>query len=264
MSKLPAPSPVESTPDMPFAAPCRTLDMHAPLRWLILGWQDLARAPRISLTYGLALTLLSLLISVLTWRYGTMAMYLGLVSGFVFIGPILAAGLYSISRQLAAGRTPRLGYCMREGMIHFKELLVLGIILLVVLLLWARAATVLSVFLPVQAKPDLQQLLPFIGISIVVAMLFASLAFAASAFSLPMIIDRRTDSITAVITSIHAVLHNKKPMLLWAGIIAVIVLLGFATGLLGFLILLPLIGHATWHAYHETIDASAWPENSST
>ena len=81
MSKLPAPSPVESTPDMPFAAPCRTLDMHAPLRWLILGWQDLARAPRISLTYGLALTLLSLLISVLTWRYGTMALYLGLIRG---------------------------------------------------------------------------------------------------------------------------------------------------------------------------------------
>jgi uncharacterized membrane protein len=77
-----------------------------------------------------------------------------------------------------------------------------------------------------------------------------------------MIMDRKADAITAVITSVNAVLRNKKPMLLWASVIVLTVVLGFATALLGFLILLPIIGHATWHAYKETIDASAWEKNS--
>jgi uncharacterized membrane protein len=76
-----------------------------------------------------------------------------------------------------------------------------------------------------------------------------------------MILDRRVDSVTAVVTSVNAVLHNRKPMLLWASLIGLSVALGFATALVGFAVLLPLIGHATWHAYQETIDASIWPQN---
>lgn len=247
-----------SQEDMPFVAPCRTIDMSAPVRWLRLGWKDLTRAPHLSLIYGLALTLISMMISELTWRYGTMALYLGLASGFMFMGPILAIGLYSISHQLDEGRKPMLGYCIREGQIHFKELLVLGVVLMVVLLLWARAATVMSIFLPLQTNPDWHQLMPFLAIGSMVGAIFASVVFAASAFSLPMIMDCKADAITAVITSINAVLRNKKPMLLWSAIILLTVLIGFATALLGFLVLLPIIGHATWHAYHETIDASAW------
>ena len=247
---------------MPFVAPCRTLDMAAPVRWLRLGWMDLTRAPLLSLTYGIALTLLSLMVTMFTWRYGTVALYLGLASGFMFVGPVLSVGLYSISRQLGDGRIPVIGYCIREGQQHLRELLVLGLILMVVLLLWARAATVMYVFMPMQAHPAWLQMLPFFGIGSTVGAVFAGVVFAASAFSLPMIMDRKVDAITAVITSVNAVLRNKKPMLLWATIIAFTVLLGFATALIGFVVLLPLIGHATWHAYHETIDASAWDKNS--
>ena len=256
-----SPDTLKPSADMPFVAPCRTLDMLAPLRWLRLAWLDITRAPLISLTYGFALTLLSLLIAIFTWQYGTMALYLGLASGFLFIGPMLAVGLYSVSSQLEEGRSPVLGYCIREGNYHLRELLVLGIILLVVLLVWARAATVMSVFLPIQAKPGLIELLPYLGIGSAVGAVFAGVVFSASAFSVPMIMDRKTDAITAVITSINAVLRNKKPMLLWATIIVLSVILGFATALLGFLILLPILGHATWHAYRETIDASAWPKS---
>ncbi len=262
MSNLPEHSTSTTPENMPFVAPCRTLDMHAPFRWLRLGWKDLTRAPKISLVYGLALTLLSLLISAVTWRYGTMALYLGLATGFMFMGPVLAVGLYSISHQLNEGRKPMLGYCIRNGQFHFKELLVLGVILLVVLLLWARAATLMSIFLPMQSNPDWKQLLPYFGIGSIIGSVFAGVMFAASAFSLPMIMDRKVDAITAVITSVNAVLRNKKPMLLWAMIVMLTVILGFATALLGFLVLLPIIGHATWHAYKETIDASAWPKNS--
>ena len=262
MSNLPDNSPLKPAEDMPFVAPCSTLDLHAPLRWLRLGWMDLTRAPILSLAYGIALTLLSLMITMLTWRFGTIALYIGLASGFMFIGPVLSVGLYSISRQLEEGRKPVLGYCIRDGQHHIRELLVLGLILMVVLLLWARAATVMYVFMPMQAHTDWLQLLPFFGIGSMVGAVFAGVVFAASAFSLPMIMDRKTDAITAVITSINAVLRNKKPMLLWAAIIMLTILLGFATALLGFLLFMPVLGHATWHAYKETIDATAWEKNS--
>jgi uncharacterized membrane protein len=240
-------------------APCRTLELSAPLRWLRLGWADMMRAPRLSLTYGTVLMTLSVLIAAFTWHFGAMALYIGLATGFVFIGPVLAVGLYSISRQLGKGLTPVMGYCLREGRYHIRELLVLGIILLVVLLVWARAAAMVHVFFPGEAGYGIEQLLPFLGIGSVVGAVFATIVFSASAFSLPMILDRKVDAITASVTSINAVLRNKKPMLLWAGLIGLSVALGFATAFVGFAILLPLIGHATWHAYQETIDAAAWP-----
>jgi len=261
MSTLPvseAPRPPEN---MPFVAPCRTLGLSAPLRWLRLGWADLVRAPRLSLTYGAVLMTLSMVIAALTWRFGTIALYIGLATGFVFIGPALAVGLYSISRQLGKGKQPVMGYCLREGWHHIRELLVLGVVLLVVMLVWARAAATVHVFFPMESAPGLEQWLPFLGIGSAVGAVFAAIVFSASAFSLPMILDRRVDSVTAVVTSVNAVLHNRKPMLLWASLIGLSVALGFATALLGFAVLLPLIGHATWHAYQETIDASTWPQN---
>lgn len=261
MSTLPVSDTPQSPENMPFVAPCRTLELTAPLRWLRLGWADLIRAPRLSLTYGVVLMALSMLVASLTLRYGTIALYIGLATGFVFIGPALAVGLYSISRQLGQGMTPVLGYCLRQGRDHIRELLVLGVVLLVVMLVWARAAATVHVFFPMESEPSLQQWLPFLGIGSAVGAVFAAIVFAASAFSLPMILDRKVDSVTAVVTSVNAVLHNKKPMVLWAGLIGLSVVLGFATALVGFAVLLPLIGHATWHAYRETIDASIWPQN---
>jgi uncharacterized membrane protein len=260
-----SPSPVSDTPqapeDMPFVAPCRTLDRTAPLRWLRLGWADMRRAPRLSLTYGLVLMLLSGSIAALTWRFGTIALYLGLATGFVFVGPVLAVGLYSISRQLGKGQEPVMGYCLREGRDHIRELLVLGMVLLVVLLVWARAAATIYVFFPVEAHPTFEELLPFLGIGSAVGAVFTAIVFSASAFSLPMILDRKADAVTAAVTSVNAVLRNKGPMFFWACLIGLCVLLGFATAFLGFAVLLPVIGHATWHGYQETIDASAWPKN---
>lgn len=248
-----------STDALPFVAPCRTLSAMAPFTWLKAGWRDLLQAPLQSLFYGLLLTLLSLSVAALTWRLGLIALYLGLASGFVFIGPFLAVGLYSISYQLEIGRRPTLSYSLREGRVHLRDTLVLGICLLIVLLVWARAATIMSVFRPETAFPTWRELIPFFGIGSAVGAVFASIVFAATAFSLPMLLDRRTDAVTGVVTSINATLRNKLPMAVWGAIILLTVLAGFATMLLGFIILLPLIGHATWHAYRATIDASMWP-----
>jgi uncharacterized membrane protein len=248
-----------ATDELPFVAPCRTLPLTAPFTWLQLGWRDLTRAPLQSLFYGLLLTLLSALIAVTTWRLGLIALYLGLASGFVFIGPFLAMGLYSTSYQLETGRRPTLSYSLSEGRAHLRETLVLGICLLVLLLLWGRAATIMNVFRPESAVPSWRELIPFLGIGSAVGAVFASIVFAATAFSLPMLLDRRTDAITGVVTSINATLRNKPAMAVWGTIIVLAVFAGFATMLIGFVVLLPLIGHATWHAYRATIDASMWP-----
>lgn len=249
----------ESTSELPFVAPCRTLPVTAPLSWLRQGWRDLTRAPLQSLFYGLLLTLLSMLIAVTAWQLGLIALYLGLASGFVFIGPFLAMGLYSISYQLEEGRRPTLSYSLHEGRAHLRDTLVLGICLLIVLLVWARAATIMNVFRPDTAFPTWRELIPFFSIGSIVGAVFATIVFAATAFSLPMLLDRRTDAITSVVTSINATLRNKIALAVWGSIIMLAVVVGFATLLLGFAVLLPLLGHATWHAYRETIDASMWP-----
>ena len=247
--------------ELPFVAPCRQLGMDAPARWLRLGWQDLKRAPKQSLSYGLATFILGYLVIALGYNLGDLYTVLGLMSGFILIGPFVAIGLYSISCQLQDGRTPVLGYCLREGGKHVSNIILYGFILLVVFLLWARAASVLHIFYPDNIDAGWSGFIIYLGIGSVVGTLFCAIIFCASAFSLPMIMDRKADMITAVVTSIHAVLANKKVMFMWAVIIVMSIFISFITALLGFIVLLPVIGHAVWHAYLETIDASQWPRH---
>jgi uncharacterized membrane protein len=251
-----------SQPDhdvLPFVAPCRPLNLYAPFQWLRLGWNDLSAAPRQSTFYGLLLASLGASIALLTWRLGLLALYAGLASGFVFVGPFLAMGLYSISYQREHGRHPTLAFSFRVGRAYLRDTLVVGVCLLVVLLVWARAAMIMSVFRPSDAFPTWSDLIPYLSIGTVVGAFFCAIVFAATAFSLPMLLDRRADAITAVVTSINATLRNKPAMLVWGTLIVIAVLVGFATMFVGFIALLPLIGHATWHAYRQTIDAAAWP-----
>ena len=242
-------------------APCRTLTPGAPLQWLTLGWRDFRRAPGVSLLYGGFLVLLCYVMAFLTWRLGGYVLILGLVSGFVFIAPVLALGLYSISCQLQRGLEPRIGHCLREGRRHLGNELVYSMILLVIFLLWVRAASVVHIFFPMEADPDIADLALFLMIGCAVGALFSALVFSASAFSLPMMLDRRADTVTAVLTSVHAVLHNKGPMLVWVLLIGLALLASALTAFLALAILLPVLGYATWHGYRATIQAEAWPQH---
>lgn len=258
---LPSPgSPGGPTPEtLPFVAPCRRLSMDAPLRWLRLGWRDMKRAPRQSLAYGAGIWAISLIVCGIAWRYGNGWMLLVLLSAFVFVAPVLAIGLYAISCQLERGEQPSLRRCVFEERRHMGDTLVYSLILLVISLVWVRAGSGVQIFYPEIATPTTLELVAFFAIGSAVGSVFALIAFAASAFSLPMLLDRRADGVTAVVTSINAVLRNKGPMLVWVVLIVGAVAIGFATLLFGLALTLPLIGHATWHAYRETIDAGAWP-----
>ncbi len=258
----PAHQPAPVDPEaLPFVAPCRRLDHAAPLRWLRAGWQDFRHAPRQSLAYGLFLVALSWISALLAWRVGGWILLLALLSGFVFLAPILALGLYSISCQLEAGLRPRLGYCLREGRRNLGNEMLYGLVLLILFLLWARAGSAVHIFFPLEHGSDWHHLLLFLGIGSAVGAIFAFLVFAASAFSLPMMLHLKVDAITAVLTSVNAVLRNKGPMLLWAAIIVVLLALGVATAFLGLAIVMPLLGHAAWHAYRDTIEVEGWPRN---
>lgn len=246
---------------LPFVAPCRELPASAPLGWLRKGWQDFRRAPRQSLAYGLVIAALSWVVTGIALKMGSYWAVLLLLSGFVFVAPVLAVALYSISRQLERGLAPQLGRCLFEQRRSLATLMVFALALLIVFLVWARAGSMVHVFFPAESDPEWTQIAVFLGIGSAVGSIFALISFAISAFSLPMICDRNADAVTAVVTSVNAVLRNRKAMAVWAGLIVLLTAIGFATALLGLAVTIPLLGHATWHGYRETIDASAWPAN---
>jgi uncharacterized membrane protein len=259
---------------LPFIAPCRDLQPFAPLRWVRLGWRDMWSAPRQSLTYGLVVVVLSLALAQVAIRFGGYWELLTLVSGFILVSPVLAVGTYVISIHLERGETPSLRRCLREERRAFGNLMVFALMLMVVFLVWARAGSAVHVFFPISESPDWSDYLTFFGIGSAIGSIFAAIVFSAAAFSLPMLVDRKADTVTAVVTSINAVLRNKPAMAVWAACIVLAVAPGFALlfighergGALAWImaglgLTLPLIGHATWHGYRETIDAGAWPPN---
>ncbi len=266
------PEPVDASA-LPFVAPCRPLDTFAALRWLRLAWADFRAAPRQSLSYGLVVVLLSWTLAWITIRFGGYWELLALVSGFILVAPVVAVGPYSISEQLERGARPSLRRCFVEERRAFGNLMVFALMLMIVFLVWWRAASAIHIFFPVDmTTPDWRDYLQFFGIGTAVGSIFALIVFAAATFSLPMLVDRDVDPITAVVTSVNAVLRNKHAMVVWAAVIVVAVAPGFALLLLGrgrlaplALVMvalgftLPLVGHATWHGYRATIDASAWP-----
>ncbi|MEZ5476086.1 MAG: DUF2189 domain-containing protein [Thiolinea sp.] len=248
----------------PLVAPCHTLEMDAPLRWLKQGIGDFRRAPDLSLLYGFFLTLASWFIAAWAWYVGSFTIIIVLFGGFVFLGPALAMGLYSVSCQLERREKPRMLYCLRQGLKRLGNQMIFAFVLLIVFLVWARAASMVHIFMPMESGHGLGSLLTFLGVGSIVGSVFALVVFCAGAFSLPMMMDRDVDAITAMITSFNAVLSNKKPMLIWGLIILGAILFGFLTGFIGLMVTLPVIGYATWRGYRETIIADDWPQDPET
>ncbi len=259
-SAAPAGEAAENT--YPFVAPSRSLSWSAPLRWLRLGWHDYRRAWPQSLAYGVFMAAASVLVSALSWRYGSALFLLSMLGGFVFLMPLVCIGLYALSAQLERAQKPSLLTALHTAFRrHLDNGLVFALVLIVVFLVWARAGAVMSIFLPQQSDPPLADLVTYYAIGTAVGAVFTSVAFSASAFSLPMVVHRRVDMITAVITSVNAVLRNKQAMVVWLGCIVLAVIVGILTGFVGLALTLPVIGHAAWHGYHETIDAKGFPRH---
>lgn len=242
----------------PFVVPCAKLDFGAPRRWLRLGWQDVRRAPGLTALFGAVIFLVSVAVTALAWWLGRFALLAALLSGFVFVAPLIGVGLYTVSRSLEHGRTPTLGGSFRLANRVAGHAAVFALIQMVILFTWSRAGMLVSAFVEIESG-NLRSLVEFLMIGSAVGSLFALFTFAVAAFSLPMIADRDVDMVTAGVSSINAVARNKRVMLLWGACIALLTLLGFATLLLGLALIMPWLAYASWHAYRETLDASSWP-----
>lgn len=254
-------TPTEPMPEdaRPFVVPCATLDMAAPWRWLRAGWRDLRAAPGLSMLFGLVIVVVSAGMSMLAWTLGRFALLATLLSGFVFVAPLICVGLYCVSRSLQRGQRPTLGDSFVLARRVIGQAGVFAIVQGVIVLLWSRAGMMVGAFFPIDDS-NANAVWEFLLIGSLVGSVFAALTFAIAAFSLPMIADRDVDMITAGISSVNAVLRNKAVMALWTGIIIAMTAVGFATGLLGLGVLMPWLAYAAWHAYRETLDASGWPE----
>lgn len=244
--------------ERPFVVPCARLGRDAPLRWLRLGWQDLRRAPRLTLIFGGVILLVSIGVSALAWFLGRFALLAMLLSGFVFVAPLIGVGLYSVSRELAAGRTPTLRVSFVLARRVVGQAGVFALAQLVILLLWSRAGMMVNAFVPIEDH-ELSTLIEFLAIGSAAGSVFAALTFATTVYSLPMIADRDVDMITACVSSVNAVLRNKTTMLIWGALIALLTAVGFATAYLGLVIIMPWLAYAAWHAYRETLQTDAWP-----
>lgn len=247
---------------MPFVAPCREISPLAPFHWVRLGISDLRKAPRQSMAYGLFMAAVMASVSVAAWAYGTHWLMLAMICGFVFLAPLCCIGLYAISAQLERGQPVSLARSLRAAFRrHLGNELIFALALLVIFLVWARAGVLVSVFLPLHSTPRFEELASYLAIGSVVGAIFAAITFSASAFSLPMIMHRDVDTITAIVTSINAVLRNKLAMAIWLIIILAGLLIGALTAFIGLVVILPIIGFAAWHGYQETIDASDFPRH---
>ena len=139
--------------------------------------------------------------------------------------------------------------------------MIFALVLLVIFFIWARSGMLVIAFMTGNEGVTQQNLLALLGVGSAVGAVFAAITYSASAFALPMIMHRDVDAITAVVTSVNAVLRNRLAMLVWLIIIALGLLLGFATAFVGLVVILPVIGYGAWHGYLQTVDASAFPRH---
>ncbi len=249
--------PLESSPAADIAL--RTLTAADPLRWLLLGWRDFTRAPAIGLFYGACFMVMGWALLKVFER--APAYMLALSAGFLLMGPFLCLGLYRTSQRLEAGDKPDFGDSLLAWDTRTGQLSIFGFVLLVLEMLWGRATLVLFA-VSFDGMPDfrgsLLALLDTDNIGFIVAWVavggvFASLIYSISVVAMPMILHRQTDAITAGLTSLRLVLGQPGVMLLWALTITVIVGLALLPWFVGLLVVGPVVGHASWHAYRAAV-----------
>ena len=243
----------------------RSVAADRPWAWLAAGWQDTWRAPGISLTYGALFAVVSLVLTLglfwAEWEY----LLPPLAAGFMLLGPMLAVGLYETSRRLQTGEPVTLGDALFVATRSPTQLAFLGVVLMLFLLAWIRIATLLFAlffgtleFPPLSETPELLFFtwtgLGLLVVGSAVGAVFAMIVFAMTVVSVPMLMVRDVDAITAVITSIQVVRANIAPLALWAWLIVILTAVGFVPLFLGLVVTFPLVGHATWHAYCDLID----------
>ncbi|MEQ8396121.1 DUF2189 domain-containing protein [Thalassobaculum sp.] len=241
-------------------ARARNLPMSAAFGWLVAGWRDLLCRPGLSLAYGVGLLLISAAVIAAMFQAGWDHILFPALAGFMIVGPLAAVGLYEKSRRLQAGEPLSLRNMLWVAPRSGGQVAFIGVILALLMVSWMRAAVIIyALFFGLRPFPGLDDVTAMllttpVGWAMlvtgtVVGGLFAAFSFAISVFSVPMLLDQRTDAFTAMGTSISRVWNNIPVMVMWGAIVLCLFLVAVVTGLVGLIVVFPLLGHATWHAY---------------
>jgi uncharacterized membrane protein len=238
----------------------REVGITAPLRWLRRGAADFVARPWPSLFYGLCFAAMGWLLGVLLRTSAGLMM--ALTGGFLLVGPFMAMGLYEVARCREAGKPCDLFESTVAWGRNLSNVAILGIALGVLLALWARSSMMVIAFSFPYRMPNVSILieaiargeqLAFLAAWFGVGAVFAALVFAFTAIAIPLMLDRGTDAVTAMLASLAAVGRNLMPMLLWAACIVALIGAGILTAFIGLIITGPWVGLATWHAYRDLV-----------
>jgi uncharacterized membrane protein len=267
VSDAPEDHPPEQRPYVPYVPepvvelgpPLNRLALTAPLHWLRLGWRDFLRKPAIGLFFGACFVLMGLTV-LLVFRHAPIYT-LALCAGFLLLGPLLCLGLYEVSRRLERGEPVTLPDALIAWMGNVAQIAIFGAVLLILEMLWGRAALVVFA-VSFDGMPDfagsLTKLLDAANLGFIVAYLavgalFAGLIFAVSVIAMPLLLDRDTDAVTAGLASLKLCLSQPLVMLLWGAIVTGLVVLAMLPMFAGLLVVGPWLGHASWHAYRAAL-----------
>ncbi len=238
----------------------RGLPAKAAFCWLAKGFDDLKTQPALSLFYGGGVFAASIAIMWTMFQFGMGNILFPALAGFMILGPVIAVGLYEKSRCLEANEPITLKNMIFVRSRSGGQILFIGVILSLLMVLWMRAAVIIyALFFGLHAFPGLADIaamlfttttgLTMIIVGTLIGGLFAAFSFAISAFSIPMLLNEKTDAFTAMGTSMSLVWNNLPVMLCWGAIVCALFLVSLITGLVGLIVIFPLLAHATWHAY---------------
>lgn len=246
--------------DFPYIA---DIPAARPFAWLRAGWQDMRANLFGSLFYGLIFALMGFALYLAFGRAAQMITTLSI--GFLLLGPVLAIGIYDLSRQREMAETPRWIRSLTAWRRNPSGIGIYVLILTIVFLVWARASLVTFALFETRGMPTMQLFLaqlreagsaPFLFAFFGVACLFAFIVYVFSVISVPALLDGRFDTVTAAAISIVSVMKNPTALMVWAGCILGLIGVGLLTAFVGIIFTAPLIGHATWHAYRELVPPS--------
>lgn len=257
-------------------AAVRMVSASQPFQWLAKGWRDVWRCPIVSLAHGVAVAVFgAALLVVARDRFWMLA---GAFSGFLVVAPVLATGLYALSRALDRGEPADFYLLRRTWTVLGKNrhadptsfwcLVRFGLLLAFAGTGWVlTSAAFITLFAPVSINTPADFLRYIVAapdsyvfeLWLILGGVLAAPVFASSVVSMPMLLDRHVKPMEAVLTSWRVVQASPLPMAIWAGLLMLLTLVGFATALFGLIFVIPLLGHASWHAYQDLVDTATLP-----
>ncbi len=252
-----------STPQGDQLPEVNEITLDHPWQWLADGWKDLTRAPGYSLSYGAVFTVVSILLTLGMFHENLFFIIPPLAAGFFLVAPLLGVGLYKISETLEHDNKVEFCQTRKAWKRNEVHLAGMGVTLLLILVAWMLAANLIFALLFDKPIPTWENFIPqvflsgesplFLFTGIGVGGLIAAFTFSITVVSVPMLMDRQVDLMTAMQTSLRAVRRNWQAMVLWASLIVMFVGIGIVTFYIGLIVVMPLVGHATWHAYRDLV-----------